>query len=280
MRLVSLAAPVSAVLLCASAALAGTPAFQHTFDNDNFPGNRVPQHFQAELGEIYVLSSTPTHIAPDPTCDSLSTQVLQADLPTLDSGDVRVLFVHQDGDADHVHGIGEQEVMSLKVGQQRTDVFGIKVGFESVGVNGGPGYQVFPVQLGPAVAGDTEPEYGRIYVNGEATTLRYGNVEDSVCSGAGQVNFQVNVALKLYGLDHIYYVEVTSFGPRPQRQTFGPFDLPPAFDNGYGACHVYAPAGSGTVVVDGVECIANAPVTIDPINDGSRNHRIPVRRSR
>jgi hypothetical protein len=268
-------------LLLASTATAGTPAFNHTFDNDAFGGGRIPQHFQAELGEIYVLSSQTARLVADPTCDSLSTKVLMADLPTVGAGDMRVLFVHQHGD-QHFPGspLGEQEVMSLKVGQQRTDVFGLKIGFESVGLAGGPGFQVFPVQLGPALATDADPQFGRVYVNGEPTSLRFGDVTQSVCEGLGTVNYQVNVALKLYGQDRIFYVEVTSFGPRPQRQTFGPFDLPDAFDAGYGACHVYAPAGSGTVMVDGVECIASAPNEIDPINDGALNHRDSTRRSR
>ncbi len=264
----------------ATVALAGTPAFQHTFDNDSFPGGRIPQTFQAELGQIYVFSPTPARLVPDPTCDSLSTQVLSADLP-YGSGDLRVLFVHQHGD-EHYPGspLGEQEVMSLKVGQQRTDVFGMKVGFESVGVNGGPGFQVFPVQLGPALPTDTDRQYGRVYVNDQPTSLRFGDVTQSICSGPASVNNQVNVALKLYGQDRLFFVEVTSFGPVAQRQTFGPFALPSAFDNGYGACHVYAPAGTGTVIVDGVECIASAPIEIDPINDGATNHRDTNRRSR
>lgn len=277
MRRVLFAAASSLLAACA---LAGTPAFQHTFDNDSFPGGRIPQHFLAELGDIYVYSPRPASLVADPTCDSLSTKVLMTDLP-VGQGDLRVLFVHQDGADIHPGSpLGEQEIMSLKVGQQRTDVYGIKVGFESVGVNGGPGFQVFPVQLGPALATDADPQFGRIYLNGLPTDIRYGDVTQSVCSGPGSVNYQVNVALKLYGQDRLFFVEVTSFGPRPMRQTFGPFDLPDAFDNGYGACHVYAPAGSGTVMVDGVECIANSPNTIDPINDGSLNHRDPTRRQR
>lgn len=266
--------------LVVTGALAGTPAFQHTFDQDSFPGNRVPQNFQAELGEIFVYSPRPALLVDDPTCDTLSTKVLKTDLP-LGGGDLRVLFVHQHGE-DHRPGtpLGEQEVMSLKVGQERTDVFGLKVGFESVGLNGGPGFQVFPIQLGPALATDSDPQFGRIYLNGEPTALRYGNVFASVCSGPGSVNNQVNIALKLYGEDRLFFVEVTSFGPRPQRQTFGPFDLPAAFDAGYGACHIYAPAGTGQVIVDGVECIAAALNEIDPINDGSLNHREPTRRQR
>ena len=269
-----------ATALLATAALAGTPAFQHTFDNDNWPGGRIPAQFQAELGQAYIFSSQPAMLVPDPTCDTLSTKILRADVP-FGAGDFRALFVHQDGQ-DHHPGspIGEQEVMSLKVGQVRTDVFGMKVGFESVGLNGGPGFQVFPVQLGPALATDPDPQFGRIYINGEPTTLRYGNVLDSVCSGPDQVNYQVNVALKLYGQDRLFYVEVTSFGPTPQRKTFGPYDLPAAFDNGYGACHVYAPSGTGRVYVDGVECIASSPHVIDPINSGDTNHREPARRTR
>ena len=266
--------------LVAAGALAGTPAFQHTFDNDSYPGNRIPQHFQAELGEVYVFAQQPAMLVDDPTCDSLSTKVLKADVP-FGSGDFRVLFVHQDGASVHPGStIGEQEIMALKVGQARTDVFGLKVGFESVGLNGGPGFQVFPIQLGPALATDGDPQFGRIYLNGVATALRYGNVMASVCSGPGAVNNQVNVSFKLYGQDRLFFVEVTSFGPKPQRQTFGPFDLPAAFDNGYGACHIYAPSGTGTVIVDGVECIASSPNTIDPINDGSLNHRDPARRRR
>lgn len=270
-----------AACLVAGSAVAGTPAFQHTFDNDTFAGGRVPQYFQAELGEIYVLSQQAARLVDDPTCDSLSTKVLMADLPDMGSGDMRVLFVHQHGEDVYPGSpLGEQEVMTLKVGQQRTDVFGMKVGFESVGLNGGPGFQVFPVQLGPALDTDPDPQFGRIYVNGAPTALRFGDVTRSACSGPGSVNYQVNVALKLYGQDRVFFVEVTSFGPTPQRQNFGPFDLPDAFDNGYGACHVYAPAGSGTVMVDGVECVASSPNTIDPINDGSLNHRDPARRRR
>ena len=262
----------------ATAAIAGTPAFQHTFDNDSYPGGRIPAHFQAEIGETYVFSSSPTMLVDDPMCDSLSTKVMRADVP-FGAGDFRVLFVHQDG-ADHHPGspIAEQEVMALKLGQVRTDVFGLKVGFESVGLNGGPGFQVLPIQLGPALPGDANQSLGRVYLNDAPTDIRYGNVLDSVCSGLGSVNNQVNVAFKLYGEDRLFYVEVTSFGPTPQRRTFGPFDLPSAFDNGYGACHVYAPAGTGTVFVDGPECIAASPNSIDPINDGGNTHRDPTRR--
>ena len=263
--------------LVAAAAIAGTPAFQHTFDTDNFPGNRIPGNFQASIGEAYVFSSSPAMVVDDPTCDSLSTKVLRADVP-FNGGDFRVLFVHQDG-ANHHPGspIGEQEIMALKVGQVRTDVFGLKVGFESVGLNGGPGFQVFPIQLGPALPTDMDQASGRIYLNGDATDIRYGNVMNSVCSGPGAVNNQVNVAFKLYGQDRLFFVEVTSFGPTPARATWGPFDLPAPFDNGYGACHIYAPAGTGTIIADGVECIGSSANSIDPINTLDSTHRDPRR---
>lgn len=265
-------------VLAATAVIAGTPAFQHTFDNDSYPGGRIPAQFQAEIGQTYVFSSAPAMLVDDPTCDTLSTKVMKADVP-FGGGDFRVLFVHQDG-ANHHPGsaVGEQEVMALKLGQVRTDVFGLKVGFESVGLNGGPGFQVLPIQLGPALASDADQRFGRVYLNDTPTDIRYGNVLNSVCSGLSQVNNQVNVAFKLYGEDKLFFVEVTSFGPTPQRRTFGPFDLPPAFDNGYGACHVYAPAGTGTVFVDGPECIASSPNSIDPINNGDSTHRDPARR--
>jgi hypothetical protein len=266
------------LVLVATTSLAGTPAFQHTFDDDNYPGGRIPQRFDATIGEAYVFTATPATLVDDPTCDVLSTKVLRADVP-LGVGDFRVLFVHQDGHEHHPgSAIAEQEIMALKVGQVRTDVFGLKVGFESVGLAGGPGFQVFPIQLGPALPTDVDQASGRVYLNGAPTDVRYGNVMSSVCSGPGMVNNQVNVAFKLYGEDRLFFVEVTSFGPRPMRQTYGPFDLPDAFDNGYGACHIYAPAGTGTVIVDGVECIAQAPNSIDPINGTDRNHRDPIRR--
>ena len=60
----------------------------------------------------------------------------------------------------------KQEHMNIKVGQERTDVWGTQVGFAST-----DGYELFPVQLGPALATDADQSLGRIYVFGAPTDL-------------------------------------------------------------------------------------------------------------
>jgi hypothetical protein len=258
--------------LVASAALAGTPAFVENLDGRTFPGGRVPNTFPAQIGTAYVYAPAGARIVPDPTCDALSTDVMELDSTTARGGwDVR--FVHQSGTTGAA--IAEQELMAIKVGQEQTNVWGTQVGFAST-----DGFEVFPVQLGPALAADADQSLGRVYVFGAPTALRYGNVYASQCTGVQQVNNQVNVTFALYGLDRQYFVIVQSFGPTPQQVRMGPYDLPAQFDTGYGACMIRSMAGTGRSIVDGVECIAATVTEIDPITHDNQTSREPARRRR
>lgn len=263
---------LAACALSATVAVAGTPGFFESIDGRAWPGNRVPTTFDAQIGTAYVYAPAGASVIPDPTCDTLSTDVMQMD-STLQRGGWDVRFVHQAGTTGTA--IGEQEHMNIKVGQERTDVWGTQVGFAST-----DGFELFPVQLGPALPSDADQSLGRVYVFGAATEARYGNVFLSQCTGVEQVNYQVNVTFAIYGLDHKYFVVVTSFGPTPQRVTMGPYDLPSQFNTGYGACMIRSMAGTGRSIVDGVECISSAVMEIDPIESTNTTSREPGRRRR
>ena len=264
--------PTLAACALATSALAGTPGFFESIDGRSWPGNRVPTTFDAQIGTAYVYAPAGASVIEDPTCDTLSTHVLQMD-STVGRGGWDVRFVHQDG----VIGapIAEQEVMQIKVGMERTDAWGTQVGFAST-----DGFEVFPVQLGPALAADADQSLGRIYVFGAPTQLQYGNVFASQCGGVEQVNNQVNVVFSIYGLDRKYFVTVTSFGPVPAQVRMGPYDLPAQFQTGYGACMIRSMAGTGRAIVDGVECIAATLQEIDPIEHETLTSREPSRRRR
>ena len=272
MRLVPRLGLALAATGLAASTLAGTPEFFESLDGRTFPGGRIPNSFSAQIGTAYVYAPSGASLIADPTCDVLSTDVMRLESTTSRGGwDVR--FVHQAGTTGMPIGI--QETMALKLGQERTDVWGVQAGFSST-----DGFEVFPIQLGPALASDADQSLGRVYLFGSATSLRYGNVFDSVCTGLAQVNNQVNVTFVIYGEDHVYFVNVQSFGPTPQQQRFGPFDLPAQFDTGYGACMIRSMAGTGVAIADGVECIAQAVEELDPINDDNRTSRDPSRRRR
>lgn len=256
----------------AASAFAGTPAFFESIDGRAWPGNRVPTQFPAQIGTAYVYAPSGARVIDDPTCDSLSSHVMEM-TSTIDRGGWDVRFVHQDGPAGSA--IAEQEHMNIKVGQERTDVWGTQIGFAST-----DGFEVFPVQLGPAQAADADQSLGRVYVFGEPTDLRYGNVFQSACSGFTQVNNQVNVTFALYGLDRQYFVIVQSFGPTPQQLRMGPYALPAQFDTGYGCCMIRGMAGTGRSIVDGVECIGSSVLEIDPIESRNETSREPSRRRR
>jgi hypothetical protein len=257
----------------ASVAVAGTPDFLENMDGRNFPGNRVPTQWSATLGSVYTFAPAGASIQPDPTCDGLSTDVMVVD-STLSRGGFEVRFVHQEGAAGEELDV--QEIMALKVGQERTDVWGMKVGFAST-----DNLQELPVQLGPALPSDPDPQFGRVYVFGQPTPVRYGNVFASTCSGLIPQDNRVNVEFKFYGEDRIYYIVIQSFGPVPQAMRLGPFDIPePIVRAGYGSCMTQAQAGIGRAMVDGVECIASAIPEIDPISDTNDTHRETIRRRR
>lgn len=261
-----------AFVLIATSSFAGTPGFFESLDGRQFPGNRVPTSFDAQIGTAYVYAPAGAVIAEDPTCDALSTDIMVLD-STVQRGGWDVRFVHQSGTVGQA--IGTQETMAIKVGAERTNVWGTQVGFSST-----DGFELFPVQLGPALPTDADQTLGRIYVFGEASSLRYGNVFQSVCTGLDQVNYQVNVEFKIYGEDRQYFVVVQSFGPTPQQERFGPFDLPAQFETGYGACMIRCMAGAGRSIVDGVECISSAVTELDPIMDDNQASREPNRRRR
>jgi hypothetical protein len=255
-------------LTLASVATAGTPDFVENMDGRN---GRVPTTFPATLGTVHAFAPAGADFVADPTCDPLSTDVMMVD-STLTRGGFEVRFVHQEGPVgEHLE---EQEVMAMKVGQVDTSVWGAKIGFAST-----DNHQVLPVQLGPALPTDPDPQFGRVYVFGEATPVRYGSVTASTCTGFVQQDNRVNVEFKLYGEDRIYYIVVESLGPIPTRMKVGPFDIPePVLETGYGSCMIMGQAGIGQVMVDGVECIASAVQEIDPIQDDNRTHREVGRR--
>ena len=256
----------------AVSAQAATPAFSENFDGRRFPRNEVPTSFPAQLGDALVFAPAGASIQADPSCDPLSTDIMVVE-STIAAGGFEVRFVHQDGPTGQA--LAEQEVMALKLGQARTDLWGAQPGFTSV-----DGFQVLPLQLGPALDTDTDKSLGRIYLFGEPTDLRYGSIFDSVCDGFVRTNNQVNVDFRLYGTSMVYYVGVQVFGPVPMAQRFGPFPLPAQFENGYGACMVLGQAGCGRVAIDGVECVGAAVQELDPLQDGNSTHRETGRRSR
>lgn len=263
---------LGATVLFSASALAATPGFFESIDGRSWPGNRVPTTFPAQIGTAYVYAPAGASVIVDPTCDSLSTHVMQME-STLQRGGWDVRFVHQDGTTGTA--IGEQEHMNIKVGMERTDVWGTQVGFAST-----DGFELFPVQLGPALPTDADQSLGRVYVFGEAVDVRYGNVFESRCTGYEQVNNQVNVTFSIYGLDRKYFVIVQSLGPTPQQVRMGPYDLPSQFETGYGACMIRSMAGTGRAIVDGVECISSAVMEIDPIEHENETSREPSRRTR
>lgn len=263
---------IVALAAWATTALADTPAFFESVDGRTFPRNEVPTVWDAQLGTVYSYIPAGGEVIGDPTCDGLSTDVILAHTDPLIGG-FEVNFTHQEEPGGHE--IGELETMSLKLGQVNTDVWGAMAGFKSV-----TGFEVDVVQLGPAAPGSPNPELGEVYVFGQPTGLRFGNVMDSVCSGFDRMDNRVNVEFKLYGPNGVFFVVVQAFGSQPQQQTYGPFDLHESFGEGYGACFIRAGAQTGDVVFDGVECISSSVIPIDPINDDNETARESGRRRR
>ena len=90
---------------------------------------------------------------------------------------------------------------------------------------------------------------------------------------------QVFVKFEMLGDDEIYFVTITSNAPIPQRKTFGPYDIPePVLLEGYGACMILGPSGSGRMMADGATCLVSAPEELLPINTEIITHRDGSRR--
>lgn len=260
-------------LLVVSVASARTPSFSETFDDETVT-RTLPASFPADLGTVYV-SAFEAGIELDPTCDGLSTHALVLNAP-LGEQPFEVRFHHDHpapGGDIHLEAI---EQFTLKVGAERTDAYGLKLGFESQG-----GFQSLPVQFGPARDGDPDPQFGNLYVNGEITDIKYGNVFDSVCSGPDRFDAQVLVTFTMLGEDGQYFIEIQSNAPVPTRERFGPFEIPAAvLAEGYGACMAHGQSGSGRILLDGAECLVASPIEIPPINGETLTHRESVRRTR
>jgi hypothetical protein len=258
-------------LAISSLAAAKTPTFAELFD-DNGRQNRLPISFPADIGTVFV-SAESAVIDNDVTCDGLSTLAMYVDSP-INAAPFEVRFLH-DHDADLGDVLlDERETFTLKLGASEIDRYGARVGYESRG-----GFQFLPVQFGPASdAVGEQDRYGEIYVHGEPTGIRYMNVFDSVCSGSSRMDGQVLVSFDMLGDDLQYFITVTSFAPTPQREVFGPYDIPEAvIQEGYGACMVSGRSGSGRVLLDGATCLAAAPVELLPIADDESAHREATR---
>jgi hypothetical protein len=264
-------------LLVAGTAFAGTPTFSETFD-DNARRNNLPVTFAADIGTVFV-SAHEASIADDISCDSLSTRAMYVDSP-LNTQPFEVRFLHDHPEYVDDSGnflLDERETFTLKLGAEEVDRFGIEVGFSSVN-----GAQFKHVSFGPAVEGSNDADrFGELYVMGEPTGIRYGNIFDSVCSGLNRMDGQVLVTYDLYGQDGIYYITLQSNAPTPMREMFGPYDIPEAvLTEGYGACMVTGRSGCGRALVDGAECLAASTHELQPIQDDRGTHRDSLRAGR
>ncbi len=264
-------------LLVAGTALAGTPTFSETFD-DNARRNNLPVTFAADIGTVFV-SAHDAAIADDISCDSLSTRAMYVDSP-VNTQPFEVRFLHDHPEYVDDSGnflLDEREHFTLKLGAEEVDRFGMEVGFSSV-----QGAQFKVVSFGPAVEGALDADqFGELYVHGQPTGIRYGNIFDSVCSGADRFDAKVLVSFDLYGQDGIYYITLTSNAPTPVREMFGPFDIPEAvMAEGYGACMVSGRSGSGRALVDGAECLASSTHELQPIQTDRGTHRDSLRGGR
>ena len=264
-------------LFAVGSVAAETPTFSELFEDQGRQMN-VPVTFPADIGTVFV-SAFDSSIERDVSCDSLSEWAMYVDSP-LNTQPFEVRFLHDHPDYVDDSGnflLDERETFTLKLGVEEVTRFGVEVGFTSV-----EGAQFKPVTFGPAAEGASQADlFGELYVNGEPTGMRYGNVFESVCSGAGRMDGQVLVTFDLYGLDGIYYITIQSNAPQPQRQMFGPFDIPEAVMNeGYGACMVSGRSGSGRALVDGATCLAASTHELQPIQTDQNTHRDALRSGR
>lgn len=264
-------------LFAVASVSAETPTFSELFEDQGRQRN-VPVSFPADIGTVFV-SAHDVAIDADVSCDSLSDWAMYVDSP-LNTQPFEVRFLHDHPEYRDEAGnflLGERETFTLKLGVEEVTRFGVEVGFTSV-----EGAQFKPVTFGPASDGASDADlFGEIYVQGEPTGLRYGNVFESVCSGANRMDGQVLVTFDLYGLDGIYYVTIQSNAPMPERRMFGPFDIPEAvMTQGYGACMVSGRSGTGRALVDGATCLAASTHELQPIQTDQNTHRDSLRSGR
>jgi len=265
---------LAAAAFAAPVALADTPTFSELFE-DQGRVQRVPVTFPADIGTVFV-SADESSIDDDVSCDPLSNLALYV-ASDIDRPPFEVRFLHDEPDMGPDHHVGERETFTLKLGVEEVTRYGATVGYESAG-----GFRFTPIQFGPASHGLPDADrFGEIYVQGEPTGLRYGNIFDSVCSGPNRMDAQVLVTFEMLGEDAQYFITIQSNAPVPQRATFGPYAIPdPVLDEGYGACMVFGRSGTGRVMADGATCLAASPHELLPINDDSSTHRQTARRTR
>ena len=243
---------IAVIFFAASALQAETPTFSELFE-DQGTINRLPVTFPADIGTVFV-SADDSNIGPDVSCDPLSDLAMYVD-SQVNRPPFEIRFMHTHPDDPDTHEIGERETFKLKMGAEEVDRYGPTVGYESK-----HGFRFFVVQFGPAAEGSVDADrFGELYIHGEPSGIRFGNIFDSVCSGPDRMDAQVFVKFEMLGDDGIYFVTLKSNAPYPQRETFGPFQIPDVvLEEGYGSCLILGPSGSGRIMADGATCLSSS----------------------
>ena len=152
-------------VVCMGSAMAAEVHFRCDHESDTVraqfvPGDQVPLGgYAVDIGWMETYTED-AWIITDPTCDNQSTMVLMLD------GTTRVGEVH--GYHTGAEPPGMIYEFSVKIGAERTDIFGARFGSQSPIT----GYQWYFVEFG----GD-----GTIWVMGKSTGIPYRNVFKSNC---------------------------------------------------------------------------------------------------